>query len=148
MATSHSQDACSLLICSTCDGLGPREHHAQTSHDRPNLPSSTVESLSLMSLFIVVALRSAWLVCCCPYLVVVVLDDHLREQRDGLGPSDHHAKTSSERPNQPSATAESPSLMSFLIVVALRSAWLVRRRLYLGAKHEWLQRVRNRSDLL
>ena len=133
------------LSAATCDGLGPREHHAQTSHDRPNLPSSTVESLSLMSLFIVVALRSAWLVCCCPYLVVVVLDDHLREQRDGLGPSDHHAKTSSERPNQPSATAESPSLMSFLIVVALRSAWLVRRRLYLGAKHEQLLAKERRS---
>ena len=102
-----------------------------------------------MSFFIVVALRSAWLVCCCPYLVVVVLDDHLREQRDGLGPSDHHAKTSSERPNQPSATAESPSLMSFLIVVALRSAWLVRRRLYLGAKHEQLlakERALERKD--
>ena len=72
-----------------------------------------------------------------------------REQRDGLGPSDHHAKTSSERPNQPSATAESPSLMSFLIVVALRSAWLVRRRLYLGAKHEQLlakERALERKD--
>ena len=68
-----------------------------------------------------------------------------REQRDGLGPSEHHAQTSHERPNQPSQAAESRSLMSFFILVALRSAWSARRRPYLGAKHELLLPKERRS---
>ena len=77
--------------------------------------------------------------------VPLALDDRLREQRDRPEPSDHHAKTSSERIKQPSQAVESLSLMSFWIVVALRSAWSARRRPYLGAKHELLLPKERRS---
>ena len=71
-------------------------------------------------------------------VVVLDLDVHLREQGDELEEGDHHTKTSCARPKQHSEAAESSSLMSFLALVALISAWIFRRRLYPGAKHELL----------
>ena len=71
-------------------------------------------------------------------VVVVDLDVHLREQGDELEEGDHHTKTSCARPKQHLEAAESSSLMSFLALVALISAWIFRRRLYPGAKHELL----------
>ena len=68
-------------------------------------------------------------------VVAPLVDSHLQEQRDEPQEGDHCAKTSSARPKQPSQAAESFSLMSFLTLVALRSAWLVRRRTHLQAKH-------------
>ena len=68
-------------------------------------------------------------------VVVLDLDSHLQEEGDALEEGDHCAKTSNARPNQPPQAAESSSLMSFLALVALRSAWLVRRRTHLQAKH-------------
>ena len=68
-------------------------------------------------------------------VVAPLVDSHLQEQRDEPQEGDHCAKTSSARPKQPSQAAESSSLMSFLALVALRSAWLVRRRTHLQAKH-------------
>ena len=68
-------------------------------------------------------------------VVAPLVDSHLQEQRDEPQEGDHCAKTSNARPNQPSQAAESSSLMSFLALVALRSAWLVRRRTHHQAKH-------------
>ena len=68
-------------------------------------------------------------------VVAPLVDSHLQEQRDEPQEGDHCAKTSSARPKQPSQATESSSLMSFLALVALRSAWLVRRRTHLRAKH-------------
>ena len=66
-------------------------------------------------------------------VVAPLVDSHLQEQRDEPQEGDHCAKTSNARPNQPSQAAESRSLMSFFILVALRSAWSARRRAHLGA---------------
>ena len=140
MATSHSQDACSLLICCHLrqqrDGLGPSEHHAKTSHERPKQHSTTAESLSLMSFLIVVALRSARLVRRRLYLVVVVLVDHLRERQEETQPANNHARTSCRCLAAPRPACETIRLMRFWSMRALRSAWLVRRRTHLEAKHE------------
>ena len=68
-------------------------------------------------------------------VVVLGLDDHLQKEGDEPEEGDHCTKTSNARPNQPSQAAESSNLMSFLALVALRSAWLVRRRTHLLAKH-------------
>ena len=68
-------------------------------------------------------------------VVAPLVDSHLQEQRDEPQEGDHCAKTSSARPKQPSQAAESSSLMSFLALVALRSAWFGRRRTHLVAKH-------------
>ena len=68
-------------------------------------------------------------------VVAPLVNSHLHEQQDEPQEGDHCAKTSNARPNQPSQAAESFSLMSFLALVALRSAWLVRRRTHLQAKH-------------
>ena len=88
-----------------------------------------------MSFLIVVALRSAWLVCRRLYLVVVVLVDHLRERQEETQPANHHARTSRRCLAAPRPACETIRLMMFWSMTALTSAWFGRRRTHLVAKH-------------
>ena len=142
MATSHSQDACPLLIfpyssllCATAAAAAVLDFSNEPSA-RAHTPTGVAPPPAANS----PPLRSsaAGLPGSNQLVAVIVnmgLDDHLQKEGDEPEEGDHCAKTSNARPNQPSQAAESSSLMSLLALVALRSAWLVRRRTHLLAKH-------------
>lgn len=143
VATSHSQDACPLLIFPYSSLLCAATAAAATVLDFSNEPSArarTPTGVAPPPAANSPPLRSSatglpgsnQLVA---VVVVLGLDDHLQKEGDELEEGDHCAKTSNARPNQPSQAVESSSLMSFLASVALRSAWLVRRHTHLHAKH-------------
>ena len=146
MATSHSQDACPLLIFPYSSLLCAATAAAATVLDFSNEPSArarTSTGVAPPPAANSPPLRSSatGLPGSNQLVAVVVnmgLDDHLQKEGDEPEEGDHCAKTSNARPNQPSQAAESSSLMSFLALVALISAWIFRRRLYPGAKHELL----------